>query len=660
MISPTTPTPVRRTLSRGPLSRNESCPRFGGRLLRLLECLVLLTVVPPTFAADAPPDERKRKDEPQEEVVKLSAFEVSAPAGFGATPGGAKDARYLRDTLKRGGIPHPNAITAEGLFSEHDLPIEGSPCPTVLCLAADGMPATLLTQPGVRYLAQIGFSSGLDPATWRRAPLNLVAVVDKSGSMNGHPLELVRESLKQVLSQMTDGDQISIVLYGDQSHIYLQPAPVNAGTRPGIQQAIDAIESAGSTNMEAGLTVGYDLAARTAPAFHGRTRLMQFTDEQPNVGATDSRSFMGLMAEGSRRGIGITVVGVGVQFGAELASKVAAVRGANLFFFPDEKEMRRVFREELDTMVTELAYNLDLVITPRPGLRIAAIYGVPGELLRWVDARSLRLRIETIFLSTRKGAIFVALAPENENLPLPSDSGGLGSVALSYEPAYEAGPAVRSRLALPVVASERAGTGLRRGVVLVNEYLGLKAAAQAYLVDNDREAAFRVLRDLVGLLRRQTDPTLAAERTMAENLFASVAFMSGHQGEPVAVLSNENPAHPLWGAWKLVVDEGEPVTDPSVMCILPGGTVYIIINAAEGSVPLDAVEEHSYTATAGTITILKGDVETTCRWTVTGDQLTMQPVKGDATESRFRRTKIPAFTAEHEPLDPATGLPARK
>jgi hypothetical protein len=99
----------------------------------------------------------------------------------------------------------------------------GKCCGQLLCSVGEAMPAGLLVQPEVRYLAQLGFSSNLDPKTFKRAPLHLVAVIDKSGSMSGQPLELVKESLIKVVSQLGPDDELSIVLYGDRSHVYLQP-----------------------------------------------------------------------------------------------------------------------------------------------------------------------------------------------------------------------------------------------------------------------------------------------------------------------------------------------------------------------------------------------------------------------------------------------------
>src|SRR5207253_365270 len=150
-------------------------------------------------------------------------------------------------------------------------------------------------------------------------------------------------------------DQVGIVLYGDRSHVHL--AATSMARKADILAAIDAIESAGSTAMEDGLKVGFQLARDSKKGFTGTTRVMLFTDERPNVGATDADSFMGMAEAASKDGIGMTTIGVGVQFGAELATKIAGVRGGNLYFFSDVTKMQKTFKEEFDTFVTELAYD---------------------------------------------------------------------------------------------------------------------------------------------------------------------------------------------------------------------------------------------------------------------------------------------------------------
>lgn len=96
----------------------------------------------------------------------------------------------------------------------------------LLCLDGEAMSATLTSDSDIRYIAQVGFSSNLDPGTFKRAPLHLVAVIDGSDSMSGQPLELVKESLMTVVSQLNPDDALSVVLYSDHSHVYMDPTPV--------------------------------------------------------------------------------------------------------------------------------------------------------------------------------------------------------------------------------------------------------------------------------------------------------------------------------------------------------------------------------------------------------------------------------------------------
>ncbi|HEU5081376.1 MAG TPA: VWA domain-containing protein [Opitutaceae bacterium] len=503
------------------------------------------------LSSSAESDQKKKKEDAseKEEVVLLSPFTVEAAnissgysatstlAGtrFGATPGGAKDVRYFRDAVKAGQFPHPNTITAEGLFSEHDLPLKGASVDSkdLLILNGEAVSAKVIGRPEVCFLAQLGFSSGLEVGAWHRAALNIVAVVDKSGSMNGAPIELVKQSLHQVVSHLGADDQISIVLYGDRSHVFLHPTPTTKGNLNAINDAIDAIAISGSTNMEEGLKVGFALARESKKTFRGTTRIMQFTDERPNVGDTSPEGFMGMMEAGSRDGIGQTTIGIGEQFGAELAARIATVRGGNLFFFPDVETAGNVFDEEFDTLVTELAYDLEVTIRPVPGMRLAGVYGIPGEMLKWVgdDGRDVRFQVNTIFLSKKKGAIYLAFAQDREDLParIRKEGKSLAKVELSYLQVGK-NSATKSYLDLPLVAAENASLGLLRGGYLVSEYVALKEAMVAHHTENNQEKAFGVLGELHELFRSTTDKSLENERQLVDQLFLAMTKASGHAG----------------------------------------------------------------------------------------------------------------------------------
>jgi Ca-activated chloride channel family protein len=475
------------------------------------------------------------------------------------TAGGAQDLKFARAEISGGRIPHPDAITAEGLLGEHDLTLPSAArCRQLLCLVGESTIADLPTLPHARYLVELGFASNISEATWEREPLNLVAVIDKSGSMSGEPLALVKRSLRGLLENLRDGDQLSIVLYGDRSHVHLQPTRASISTLPRMQRAVDLIESSGSTNMEEGLEVGYELARQTRSRFDGITRVALFTDERPNVGDTDAGSFIAMAREASADGIGLTTVGVGVQFDAGLATALSSTRGGNLFFLDGPAAADVLFAEELDYMVSELAYDLNVTLRPGNGYRIAGVYGVPGEVLGWHDATSVTITVPTLFLSRQGGGLFVSLAPEDAIADLPARPLAAGAPLLAVSHSYvPVGGSASESGSLTVGAPVAvASDALTLGHALIDEYLSLRAGAAAHHIANDQDEAYAIVRDLYDRMSSVESKTLrrslASERETVALLLDKVAFLSGHGSEVSGEFGSS-----LWGHWRVAaVDDG--------------------------------------------------------------------------------------------------------
>jgi Ca-activated chloride channel family protein len=197
-------------------------------------------------------------------------------------------------------VPHPNTFTPEGLFSEHDLPApEGHTCQQVLCVIGATAPVELITQPEARTLAQLAFATNIDARTWQRAPVSLIAVVDKSGSMSGAPLETVKASLHTVADLLGPADQLTVVLYGDRVHVQVPTTP--AGNKRPLHAAIDGITSEGSTDMESGLRMGFDVARRTSSHFKAAARGSCSSPTSAPTWVPPRRGFMDLAREGSKR-----------------------------------------------------------------------------------------------------------------------------------------------------------------------------------------------------------------------------------------------------------------------------------------------------------------------------------------------------------------------
>jgi len=483
--------------------------------------LAALTLPLPASAQDSAQD---KDDQDYSDIVVTGSMRVRQ--------GGAQDIKHFRSIAEDVGMPRPESLTAEGLMGEHDLTLPASKaCTQLFCLVGEAMPAAL---PGRddRLFVGLGFASNIDAAKWRRAPVDLIAVIDKSGSMSGEPLALVRASLRRIVDQMRDGDRLGIVLYGDTAAVYLTPTDY-AGNREALLKAIDGIESAGSTFMEAGLKVGYETAFAEAQRFTGNTRMMLFTDEQPNVGRTDAESFMTMAGDASKRGIGLTTIGVGVQFDASLATKVSSVRGGNLFFIANDADVKTVFDGQFDTMVSELAHDLKMTLTPAAGYRVSGVFGVPDGVMEQTPEGAISITVPTVFLSTNGGGIFATLAKSESHANLPdapiAQGAPLMQVSLGYRIAANGSPG-NDTLAIAAPGSASSAP-LRQAHLLVDEYLAMRAATIAFHRDHDPKKAFALLDGLSTRLRESGLPGMAAEEKLAGEMRSQAAFFAGYGGE---------------------------------------------------------------------------------------------------------------------------------
>jgi Ca-activated chloride channel homolog len=446
---------------------------------------------------------------------------LTAEGGFGATPGGAQDIELARRKIAHGQIPAPEDFVAEGLYSEHDLPLEGPACEQVLCLRTATGIAPAIDTGRQEVFVQVGFSSNVDPATFRRKPLDVALVIDHSGSMRGEPMEAVKEAARRLVERLDANDTFSLVIFDDAVTTLVEQQPVR--DRGALARKIDAIRADGGTCIECGLREGFrQLARRSVDPARAR-RLFLFTDAMPNVGATGEGEFMKLLRTHSEQGRDTTVFGVNIVFGQELVTQISSVRGANAFYLGGAERTKAVFDEEFDFLVTPVAYNLRVALTPAEGLRVETVYGVPGVE---PGASEAALEVATVFLSRRRGAILARLTGSGE---VPPNQPVVAST-LSFRPVEgEAPPAVTLTATyegsepLSSSATWYSQRSVRKTVALTHFILGARLACERWMA-GEKAAAREVADRTAALLRAEAealdDAPLRAEAELAARLAA--------------------------------------------------------------------------------------------------------------------------------------------
>lgn len=187
-----------------------------------------------------------------------------------------------------------------------------------------------------------------------RPAAHLTFVVDTSGSMDiRERLGLVQSSLALLVQNLRDDDTISIVTYGDEASALLPPTPVEEADE--ILDAIDQLVPSGSTNMEAGLMLGYE-QAREEYIDGDINAVILASDGVANVGTTDTTQLVDQIVDAGQDGINLVTVGYGMGNYNDDQMEQLANQGDGFYSYVDTyEEAVRLFVTDLSSTLTPVA-----------------------------------------------------------------------------------------------------------------------------------------------------------------------------------------------------------------------------------------------------------------------------------------------------------------
>ena len=143
----------------------------------------------------------------------------------------------------------------------------------------------------------------------KRAPLNLVFLVDVSGSMvSKEKLPLFKEAFASLLEKLNKNDRISIVTYADGAKVVLNS--VKGSNKKGILNKVNSLEATGGTNGGEGLKLAYKLAKKNYNK-KSNNRIILSTDGDLNIGMTSTDELKDYISEERSKGIYLSVLGFG-------------------------------------------------------------------------------------------------------------------------------------------------------------------------------------------------------------------------------------------------------------------------------------------------------------------------------------------------------------
>ena len=323
-----------------------------------------------------------------------SISESASNSTLGLSTGGAKNINNFRENIKNGYFPISTDITYNGLYYDYYFDTAKS------ADTAENVKSTELFSPSYstaiskdpisgksEYYMTVGLNSNIKQSDFQRKKLNLVVVLDISGSMssrfnsyyydglneengeenryaedkNKTKMQIANESVNLLLDELNEDDRLGIVLFDDESYLAKPLNLVSKTDLKEIKNHVLEIQPQGGTNFEAGFISGTELfTEEMLEDSEYENRIIVITDAMPNMGQTSKVSLSKYVEENAENEIYTSFIGVGVDFNTQVIECLSNVKGANYYSVHSSEEFKKIMSEDFDYMVTPLVFDLEL------------------------------------------------------------------------------------------------------------------------------------------------------------------------------------------------------------------------------------------------------------------------------------------------------------
>lgn len=280
-----------------------------------------------------------------------------------------------------------------------------------------------------------------------RLPLELVLVLDTSGSMAGDKLQHLQNSVVGLIQRLIPEDVVHVIEYNSQPNIIAEQK-TTADTSDLVRR-VWALEARGTTDISLGLKEAARIFQRHGTAEAARQlhrHIFLYTDGQPTDGLKTSEELSSLVSEiATSSNLSVCTFGIGNDVDGPLLEEMADHGGGMYNFVTPRRidEMTRLALQGLARVIGtrgKVVIELDSGIYPTPPTA-GDILGTSIEITIG-DVRANNRRTIPLALRASRGLILTLKEkPEGETVKL-------GSATFSYQPVVN--PLEYSSLTVPI------------------------------------------------------------------------------------------------------------------------------------------------------------------------------------------------------------------
>eukprot|EP00054_Salpingoeca_dolichothecata_P009046 m.51216 g.51216 ORF g.51216 m.51216 type:complete len:484 (+) comp18129_c0_seq1:77-1528(+) len=213
-----------------------------------------------------------------------------------------------------------------------------------------------------------------EPDNNERGSLDVIVVLDISGSMSGSKLDMAKKSLQFIIRNLRECDRFGLILYDTDVHPTIALTPMTTANKQKCQDECAKIRSGSMTNLSGGMLQALqDMKDRKTKG--GVSSVLLLTDGLANVGITGDDGIVSAMQTARPDDVTVNTFGFGTDHKATLLKALSDNGGNGVYYFVENSEsIPHAFADCLGGLLSVCAQNLSVTMTGVNGTTIGDVH----------------------------------------------------------------------------------------------------------------------------------------------------------------------------------------------------------------------------------------------------------------------------------------------
>jgi Ca-activated chloride channel family protein len=199
-------------------------------------------------------------------------------------------------------------------------------------------------------------------------PLNICLVLDRSTSMQGDKMDMVKATAIQLLRSLRAEDVFSVVAFSDYAEVII-PAAFSSDKKK-QEGRIQMMQTTGATEIYNGLKAGLQEVRRTVDPSRVN-HIILLTDGQTYG---DEQACLELAEEAAAKNIGISGLGIGSEWNDIFLDALASKTGGSSAYISQPKDIQRLLVEKFNALVSTYADDVILEFQAQKDVKINYVF----------------------------------------------------------------------------------------------------------------------------------------------------------------------------------------------------------------------------------------------------------------------------------------------